>query len=389
MTTKKILFLLVSTELGGAEQSLLDILRYFKTTRNEELFVLAPLPSGSLIDEIHKLQIPVDVIPMPNLYKKTSRSHSLSLFIFTIFGLPSFIVYFFKIFLYTRKLKPDVIHSTGIKNHMVLSFLSLIMNVKIIIHIRDYIKSFFLISFFNFFKNRANIFWVSASNDITTTLGFPIKTYYCGFSTKKYFKTTNRTLRDSLRIPEYAPLIGVVGILTPWKGQREFILAAQKVLKTHPHFHFVIVGSQIYVTSANKNYTEHLHQLVETLNIKKNVHFLEFQKNACDVYNNLDLLVHCSTSPEPFGRVIVEGMLCKTPVIVANAGGAKEIVPNSDIGLLHEPKNIEQLAQKIIEALQSPETAIRVQRAYSLATSKFDYNQCFKSMTDYICNPYK
>ncbi len=57
----------------------------------------------------------------------------------------------------------------------------------------------------------------------------------------------------------------------------------------------------------------------------------------------VDIVVHTSIAPEPFGRVIVEGMLARKPVIATRAGGALETIDEGVTGLLVAPGDVAAL----------------------------------------------
>ena len=61
----------------------------------------------------------------------------------------------------------------------------------------------------------------------------------------------------------------------------------------------------------------------------------------------MDVIVHSSTSAEPLGRVIIEGMLARKPVIATRAGGAIEIVTDRQTGLLVTPGSVSELRSAI------------------------------------------
>jgi glycosyltransferase involved in cell wall biosynthesis len=65
--------------------------------------------------------------------------------------------------------------------------------------------------------------------------------------------------------------------------------------------------------------------MAKSLGIEDRVGFIPFQSNPCWVYRSLDIVVHASTRPEPFGLTIVEAMACAKPVVVSAAGGAGEL----------------------------------------------------------------
>ena len=85
-----------------------------------------------------------------------------------------------------------------------------------------------------------------------------------------------------------------------------------------------------------------------------------------------DLVAHTSTAPEPFARVIVEAMLCGTPVVAAQAGGAVELVEPSINGFLVPPGEPHQLAEVITTCRNQPEhTATITLYARDTASQRF------------------
>ena len=82
--------------------------------------------------------------------------------------------------------------------------------------------------------------------------------------------------------------------------------------------------------------------------------------------------MHCSTAPEPFGRVIVEAMLSARPVVASNAGGAKEIIRSDAIGWLVAPGDVDALRETLLEIKRNPGLAdLRAQAGRSDALSRF------------------
>jgi glycosyltransferase involved in cell wall biosynthesis len=65
------------------------------------------------------------------------------------------------------------------------------------------------------------------------------------------------------------------------------------------------------------------------------------------VYRALDVAVHASTSPEPFGLTIVEAMACARPVVVSLAGGARELVVPGEDALAAAPGDIRALSEQV------------------------------------------
>jgi glycosyltransferase involved in cell wall biosynthesis len=86
----------------------------------------------------------------------------------------------------------------------------------------------------------------------------------------------------------------------------------------------------------------------------------------------VDVVLHTSTAPEPFGRVIVEGMLARKPVIATRAGGAQEIVAHGETGLLVPPSSPNALARALQTLTADPSHAATLaQHGYEQAARRF------------------
>lgn len=376
MKSKKthILFLGTSTHLGGAERSLLGFLTNFsEDVEKHQCSTLFPKNSGPLIDEIQKLRIPVHVIPWPQLFLRSSRSNSFSIALASLFNAPQLLWYLVKLLRFLKKNNVTHAHSTGIKCHIFLCLISLFSKIQITIHFRDSLTSPYLKFFFHCFKNKKNISWVSASNYIKSTApDLPIQQVYDGFNAKIFFPQRNTFLKQQLRLPFGCPLVVMVGVIARWKGQREFIEAAAKVISEVPRVHFAIVGEKIYDTKADSDYYDELTELCRQLQIEDRVHFVKFQKQPEIIYNSADLVIHCSIAPEPFGRVVVEAMLCQTPVIASRAGGILEIIQDTVTGFLHTPGDVSDLSIKIRNCLLKEDLQSQILAAYISAKKSFD-----------------
>ena len=81
-----------------------------------------------------------------------------------------------------------------------------------------------------------------------------------------------------------------------------------------------------------------------TLGTAERVEFRGHRPNVWDELARLDVLVHASVTPEPFGQVIIEGMAAGVPVIATRAGGPAEILAHNVTGILYEPGSVEELA---------------------------------------------
>jgi glycosyltransferase involved in cell wall biosynthesis len=182
-------------------------------------------------------------------------------------------------------------------------------------------------------------------------------------------------LRRRLGLPEHAWLAGLFGRLASWKGQH----IALEALARLPDMHLVLVGAPLFGEEA---YAARLHQQAVQLGIAERVHFAGFQNDMPAWMKAMDVILHTSTEPEPFGRVIVEGMAASRPVIAAAAGGVPEIVRHRHNGWLVPPGDPVALAEAIAVLRDDPVLAQRLaQQARTDARNEFSVEQYLQRMS--------
>jgi glycosyltransferase involved in cell wall biosynthesis len=162
--------------------------------------------------------------------------------------------------------------------------------------------------------------------------------------------TDTGALRRRLGLPEHVYLAGLFGRLAPWKGQH----IALEALARLPDLHLVLVGSALFGEGA---YVESLRQQAARLGVEDRLTFAGFRDDMPAWMKAVDVILHTSTEPEPFGRVIIEGMAAGRPVIAASAGGVTEIVRHRKNGWLVAPGNVEALSEAIETLRTTPEFA--------------------------------
>lgn len=165
--------------------------------------------------------------------------------------------------------------------------------------------------------------------------------------------------------PDAKPLVGMFGRISPWKGQDVFLRAIAQV----PDVRAVIVGGALF---AENQYEAQVHQLAKDLKLEDRVSFVGHVNDAIALMAACSVVAHCSTEPEPFGLVIAEAMLAGTPVIASDAGGAREIVTQSETGQLTPLKDHAALAAAIRRYLDDPQWSRQMaQRARARAQQHF------------------
>jgi glycosyltransferase involved in cell wall biosynthesis len=148
-------------------------------------------------------------------------------------------------------------------------------------------------------------------------------------------------VRAEMGVAPDARLIGIVGRIVPWKGQEIVIRAMGLLREEFPDLACVLIGD----TSPNaRAHRERLAALTHAFGIASRVHITGFRKDVANYINALEIQVHASIHPEPFGRVLLEAMALSKPLVASNGGGVPEIVMHEHTGLLFEPGNPAALA---------------------------------------------
>jgi glycosyltransferase involved in cell wall biosynthesis len=170
-------------------------------------------------------------------------------------------------------------------------------------------------------------------------------------------------LREELRLPQGAPLVGMVGRISHWKGQEILAEAAALVLRNHRDAHFVAVGSYF---ADESHYLQKLTSLISDLGLDGKFHLVGYRSNVTDVYRALDVFVLPSMKPEPFGRVTVEAMMQGRAVIATNHGGTVELIEDGVTGMLVPPSDTTALAAAIESLLVARPMREKMGRAAAL-----------------------
>ena len=138
-------------------------------------------------------------------------------------------------------------------------------------------------------------------------------------------------------------LLGIVGQLTPGKGQLELIRALARCGLSH--LRLVIVGAPLF--AHDQEYARALEEEAKSLGLDDRVRFLGPRADISTVMKALDLLI-VNSRAEAFGLVLLEAMACGTPVLATNAGGIPEIITHGENGWLVPARDEQALADAIV-----------------------------------------
>ena len=172
---------------------------------------------------------------------------------------------------------------------------------------------------------------------------------YNGIDVKDYYDGSHDILKNE------KVYMSCVGGLYPGKGQglliRALAIATKKGISDFA-LHLIGNGSE----EAN------LRKLVSELGLEKQVVFEGFQSDTVRYYRQSDIVFMVSRS-EAFGRVTVEAMLGGALVIGSDSGGTSEILQENRFGYLYRKGNADDLAERIIQALNNRTEAAETARA--------------------------
>jgi len=267
----------------------------------------------------------------------------------------------------------DLVHlnNTIIRNHHWMLG-ALLVGVKCISHERGINEHVTTISRL-FAKSLASIICISVSvrdNLLRQGIGKGILTIiHNGLDPGKIIpKLQSDEIRRRHRIPQDVPVVGIVGNLKDWKGQEVVVRAVRRLFDHWPGIRCLLVGD----SDVDPDYTAKLQRLTHELGLQENIVFTGYQSNVADYLNAMDIVVHASILPEPFGRVLLEGMVMRKPVVGSDGGAVPEIVQHGVTGYLFVPGDEQALADALQKLLADKSLAASMGEAgYQRAVNEF------------------
>jgi len=267
-----------------------------------------------------------------------------------------------------KRYRPDLIHANSIRAGLVVSTATFGLRIPIIWHIHDLLPDHplsTLIRIFILVQPPAKIVAVShASSDslrgaLLRRLPGRVRVSTVHNAVQQVemerihsARSRSASLRKELRVRAGDPLIGIVGNLTPVKGQLELIIAFADVLKRIPNAVLLVVGSTMF--NRNEGYRERLSAEARRLGIVDRIKFLGQRDDVTALMNSLDLLVLNSKS-EACPLVVLEGMASGVPVVSTAVGGVPELITHRTSGWLVPPADASELTDAIVTLLKDPD----------------------------------
>lgn len=332
----KIVHLIYSFTVGGAETMLVDIVNEQSKSNEISVIIVNSLYSDTLINKFS------NNVKIHLLKRKPGSRNPITIFRLNllIFRLSPKIIHCHNASLYSlllpkfRKTMCYTTHSMEINNKCIINYHKVFAISKSVMNV---LKSRYL-------------------NPILV---------YNGIQVELIKQKTSFTKNQVFRIV-------VVGrLLHESKGQDLVIDSIGKIISEKN------INIQIDIIGEGPS-KEFLTNLVDKYDISKYVNFLGLQDRTY-IYDNLkeyDLLIQASRH-EGFGLTVVEAMAAKLPVLVSNIDGPIEIINNGEFGFYFMNGDVKSLENSIIKIIEMPiQEKIKITNlAYNYVLKNFDIKQ--------------
>jgi glycosyltransferase involved in cell wall biosynthesis len=359
MNRRRILFIDHTAALGGGEIALLNLLRSFDRTRYEPIVLL--FADGPFAGRLKDIGIETHLLPAESTLLNTRKDSLGGGTLLRLRDSVSMLRMIRSVARFIRDHEIDLVHTNSLKSDLIGGLAARLAGVPVVWHVRDRIADDYLpakvVRLFRVLCRLIPNHIVVISKAVGQTLDM-------NADEKRVSLVYDGTILDAGPVSTGAiqsgRLIGLVGRISPWKGQDIFINAAAIVRGRFPDARFQIIGAPMF---GEEEFERGLHALVEKLQLNGSIEFTGFRTDVPELMSKLDVLVHASTTGEPFGQVVIEGMALGKPVVATRGGGVPEIVDHPRTGFLVPMGNAPEMAAAIMALLEDPVRSAEMGRA--------------------------
>jgi glycosyltransferase involved in cell wall biosynthesis len=381
----KIAFLDHTAKWSGGEIALYRMMTAMKQDRFYPYLFVGM--DGDFAKKSSQAGIPVEIMPLNEKLLNIKKENIDSKIFNNSKILTGYVNYTVKLAQILRKKEIDLVHCNSLKSDIYGLVASTIARKKVIWHVRDHIDENYLT------KRTADIFKYMALKFPNGVITNSKSTYQALFHGKNVVKPScvvydglmanelAMTMRQPRNDNKKTVKIGLLGRITRWKGQHVAIKALANLIENGYDVDLKIIGSAMF---GEKEYENEIRSLAKPLD--SHIDFLGFQSDVFAMLKELDILVHCSVLPEPFGQVIIEGMAEGLPVIASDAGGAKEIITSGIDGILTPAGDDVALAASLSNLIDNPKFAYGLATAgYKKVRTLFTAENTAREIEDFYC----
>ena len=374
---KTILFFDHTAKLGGGEIALLHLVERLDARRFLPVVVVGE--EGPFAEALERAGIETHVIALAGSVSQTRKDSLDRKSLLRLDAAREVLNYVRQLARFIKSRGADVVHTNSLKADIIGGLAARMARVPVIWHVRDRIEDDYLPSLaVRVFRVLCRVVpdaVIVNSRATMKTLRFPPAhdarkcrkprisrrfVVHDGFVEQEGVEAQSKNERKKSATDNDSPLVGIVGRISPWKGQRVFVEAAQLVREKFPGARFQIIGSAMF---DEEEYERETRSLACSLGLDDCLEWLGFRSDVPQLMSGLDVLVHASTSGEPFGQVIIEGMSLGVPVVATRGGAVPEIIRDGLTGMMVPMGDASAMADAIVWLLANPEKA----RAMGLA----------------------
>ncbi len=357
----RVVFLDHVARLSGGEIALMRLLPHFQ--RINAHMILGE--DGPLAERLVRAGVSVEVLPIaPSA--RDARRDTVTLGAASPLAALHTLAYVARLTRRLRALNPDVVHTNSLKSGVYGSIAAKAAGIPLVWHVRDRIADDYI--------PRTAVHLVRA---LIRHLADGVVA-----NSTATLETLPPTVRGSLSwvipgsvepSPYPAPTpsgparFGMLGRIAPWKGQDLFLRAFAAAFPDGAQ-QAVLVGSAMFGEEA---YARELRELAATLGIAERVEFRGFREDVWAELARLDVLVHASVIPEPFGTVVLEGMSAGLAVIAADEGGPASVISDGETGRLFRSREIDSLCAVMRTLSDDPQERERLGNAGRSALTEY------------------
>ncbi len=352
----KLLFYSHTGIVSGAENIMLMILRRLNSNRYSTVTVCPE--EGTLAESVTRMGLrcsPIGRLEARFTLRPDLLIRYLLSFIYTIRQLREEVV----------KHRPDLIHANSIRAGLVATIASYGIKVPVIWILQDALPFHPLSTFIRLFvlcSSRTRLMPASQAtfDRFRGTLlkvagkNIPVRVMHNAIELEQ-FQLNNRhreAVRTELGLPEDRFVFGIVGQITPRKGQLELVEAFAKTKRRMPSSTLLVVGEPMF--NRDHGYLEQVKRRAKKLGLENDVRFLGMRKDVAAIMQAIDLLVINSKS-EALVIVAIEAMACRTPILATDVGGTSEIIDHLKNGWLFESGDKTALSHALERLSNDPE----------------------------------
>ena len=356
-----VVYLTTSAALGGAETSLLTLLASLRGLEPSWRFTVIAPAEGRLLEKSRAAGADTTVLPFPAAVASlgeprtgsigaAARTRSALRLLAAALALP---MYLWRLRRELRRWQPTVVHTTGIKAH-VAAALALPSGIRLVWHLHEYVSPRPATArLLRALAGRASVIVANSNSvaaDASRILGDRgARRIYNAVDLGAF--TPHGLALDLAALSGLPPddgsvRIGLVATLGHWKGHEVFLEAIARLHST-TRVRAYVIGGRLYQTDGSQRSLAELERVAYNLGLAGCVGFPGHVDDVPAALRALDIVVHASTSPEPFGMVIAEAMAAGRAVVAVAAGGSQELFEDGVDGLGHRMGDASDLADRL------------------------------------------